>query len=194
MAVLYSIFIEVFIIVFKLFAMFNAKARKGFLGRNTAIDSVQSQLNGKLVIWMHAASLGEYEQGLPVLEQLKTEFPDSKILISFFSPSGYENVIKKENIADLIIYLPFDRKSTMQKLVNAMDVKIFFTVKYDYWYHLLRALKSKNAKIFVVSALFYEGQVFFKMYGGWFSKQLKTFLDWRFIRLLEVLLWRKVLG
>ncbi|WP_313029946.1 glycosyltransferase N-terminal domain-containing protein [Soonwooa sp.] len=180
MAVLYSIFIEVFIIVFKLFAMFNAKARKGLLGRNTAIDSVQSQLNGKSVIWMHAASLGEYEQGLPVLEQLKTEFPDSKILISFFSPSGYENVIKKENIADLIIYLPFDRKSTMQKLVNAMDVKIFFTVKYDYWYHLLRALKSKNTKIFVVSALFYEGQVFFKMYGGWFSKQLKTCLDWAF--------------
>lgn len=180
MSLIYSIFIELFIFGFKLFALFNAKARRGFVGRNETFEKVKQNLKGQSVIWMHAASLGEYEQGLPVLEQLKKEFPDSKILVSFFSPSGYENVIKKDYIADLIIYLPFDRKSSMQKLVDLMDVKIFFTVKYDYWYHLLRILKSKETKVFVVSALFYEGQVFFKMYGGWFAKQLKTCLDWVF--------------
>lgn len=180
MAVLYSVFIELFILVFKLLALFKAKARKGLLGRRAALGLVESNLKNQSVIWMHAASLGEYEQGLPVLQQLKTEFPNSKILVSFFSPSGYENVIKKDNPADLLIYLPFDRRMTMKRLVEQMDVEIFFTVKYDYWYHLLRVLKSKNTKIFVVSALFYEGQVFFKMYGNWFVRQLKTCVAWIF--------------
>ncbi len=86
---------------------------------------------------MHAASLGEYEQGLPVLERLKDHFPEHKILVTFFSPSGYENVVKKKHIADVICYLPFDKKSIINEFITQFNTELFFTVKYDYWYNLL---------------------------------------------------------
>ncbi|WP_317127359.1 3-deoxy-D-manno-octulosonic acid transferase [Chryseobacterium sp. CH21] len=132
------------------------------------------------VIWMHAASLGEYEQGLPVLEKLKENFPQHKILVTFFSPSGYENVIKKKHIADVICYLPFDKKSTVKEFTAQFKAELFFTVKYDYWYNLLAELKNKGTKIYVISALFYERQSFFTSYGKWFVKQLQKNVDWFF--------------
>ena len=128
---------------------------------------------------MHAASLGEYEQGLPVLEKLKEKYPNHKVLVTFFSPSGYENVVKK-NKEDILCYLPFDKKSTISEFVKAVNPEIFFTVKYDFWYHLLDELKQSGAKIFVVSALFYETQTFFKFYGKWFVNQLQKNVDWIF--------------
>lgn len=128
---------------------------------------------------MHAASLGEYEQGLPVLEKLKEKYPNHKVLITFFSPSGYENVVKK-NKEDILCYLPFDKKSTISEFVKAVHPEIFFTVKYDFWYHLLEELKKTNAKVFVISALFYENQVYFKSYGKWFVNELKKNVDWIF--------------
>ena len=128
---------------------------------------------------MHAASLGEYEQGLPVLEKLKEKYPNHKVLITFFSPSGYENVVKK-NKEDILCYLPFDKKSTISEFVKAVHPVIFFTVKYDFWYHLLEELKNQNAKIFVISALFYENQVYFKPQGKWFVNELKKNVDWIF--------------
>ena len=131
------------------------------------------------VLWMHAASLGEYEQGLPVLEKLKEKYPNHKVLITFFSPSGYENVIKK-NKEDILCYLPFDKKSTISEFVKAVHPEIFFTVKYDFWYHLLDELKKQNTKVFVISALFYENQVYFKPQGKWFVNELKKNVDWIF--------------
>src|SRR5690606_13043879 len=130
------------------------------------------------VIWMHAASLGEYEQGLPILERLKTEFPEHKILVTFFSPSGYDNVIRKNHIADAVCYLPFDTDKWVSEFVNNFTPEIFITVKYEYWYNLLDILKKRNVKIYVISALFYETQVFFKAYGKWFVRQLKNNVDW----------------
>lgn len=165
----------------KVFSLFNDKTKKGVDGRKHSLDKVKSAFSKKdKVIWMHAASLGEYEQGLPVLEKLKDQYPDCKILLTFFSPSGYENVIKKKHIADVICYLPFDKKSTVAEFISQFDVQLFFTVKYDYWYNLLAALKEKNAKIYVISALFYERQSFFTSYGKWFVKQLKQDVDWFF--------------
>lgn len=131
------------------------------------------------VLWMHAASLGEYEQGLPVLEKLKEKYPNHRVLITFFSPSGYENVVKK-NKEDILCYLPFDKKSTISEFVKAVHPEIFFTVKYDFWYHLLEELKKTNTKVFVISALFYENQVYFKSYGKWFVNELKKNVDWIF--------------
>lgn len=128
---------------------------------------------------MHAASLGEYEQGLPVLEKLKEKYPTHKVLITFFSPSGYENVVKK-NKEDILCYLPLDKKSTISEFVKAVHPEIFFTVKYDFWYHLLDELKKANAKVFVISALFYENQVYFKPQGKWFVNELKKNVDWIF--------------
>jgi 3-deoxy-D-manno-octulosonic-acid transferase len=165
----------------KVFSLFNDKTKKGVEGRKESLQKVKSAFSkSDKVIWMHAASLGEYEQGLPVLEQLKEKFPTHKILVTFFSPSGYENVIKKKNIADVICYLPFDKKSSVKEFIAQFSVELFFTVKYDYWYNLLAELKNKGAKTYVISALFYESQSFFTSYGKWFVKQLQKNIDWFF--------------
>lgn len=181
MKYLYQIFIGLLISSIEVFSWFNEKAKKGILGRKQSCKIVEKAFKKTdEVIWMHAASLGEYEQGLPVLELLKKEFPEYKILVSFFSPSGYENVINKKNIADAIVYLPFDKKKWVKDFTSNFKTKIFFTVKYDYWYNLLEELKLQGAKTYVISALFYETQVFFKPYGKWFAKELKKNIDFFF--------------
>lgn len=165
----------------KVFSLFNDKTKKGVEGRKQSLNKVKSAFSKTdKVIWMHAASLGEYEQGLPVLERLKERFSDHKILVTFFSPSGYENVVKKKHIADVICYLPFDKKTDVKEFVSQLDVKLYFTVKYDYWYNLFTELKNKDVKIYVISALFYESQSFFTSYGKWFVKQLQKNVDWFF--------------
>ncbi|WP_428070461.1 3-deoxy-D-manno-octulosonic acid transferase [Chryseobacterium gambrini] len=181
MAFFYNIFIHLLIFGMKVFALFNDKTKKGVEGRKESLEKVKSGFKkSDKVIWMHASSLGEYEQGLPVLEQLKERFTDHKILVTFFSPSGYENVVKKKNIADMICYLPFDKKSAVKEFTDQFDIQLFFTVKYDYWYHLLDELKNKGAKTYVISALFYDRQSFFTSYGKWFVQQLQKNIDWFF--------------
>jgi len=181
MAFLYNIFISLLIFGMKVFALINGKTKKGVEGRKQSLDKVKSAFaKTDKVIWMHAASLGEYEQGLPVLEKLKENFPQHKVLVTFFSPSGYENVVKKKHIADVISYLPFDKKNTVKEFVSQFNTELFFTVKYDYWYNLLAELKNKGTKIYVISALFYERQSFFTSYGKWFVKQLQKDVDWFF--------------
>lgn len=181
MTFFYNIFINLLIFGMKVFSLFNDKAKKGIEGRKESLSKIKAAISpSDKVLWMHAASLGEYEQGLPVLEKLKERLPDHKVLITFFSPSGYENVLKKKNRADVICYLPFDKKSHVRELVFCMDVDVFFTVKYDYWYNLLEELKNKKVKTYVISALFYDRQSFFTSYGKWFVKQLQKNIDWFF--------------
>lgn len=181
MSFLYNIFVSLLIFGMKVFSLFNDKTKKGVEGRRQSLYKVKATfLPSDKVIWMHAASLGEYEQGFPVLEKLKEKYPDHKILVTFFSPSGYENVVKKKHIADVICYLPFDKKSTVKEFISQFNTELFFTVKYDYWYHLLAELKNQGAKIYVISALFYERQAFFTSYGKWFVKQLRKNVDWFF--------------
>lgn len=195
MSFLYNLFIHVLIFGMNFFSLFNDKTKKGVEGRRESCSRVKSSFTAAdKVIWMHAASLGEYEQGLPVLEKLKNEFPTHKILVTFFSPSGYENVIKKKNIADAICYLPFDTKRNVREFISYVNVELFFTVKYDYWYHLLEELKNNKVKTFVISALFYENQSFFTSYGKWFVKQLKKNVDWFFHQTRESYLLAKSIG
>ncbi|KUG10103.1 3-deoxy-D-manno-octulosonic acid transferase [Elizabethkingia sp. HvH-WGS333] len=171
---LYDISISLMAFGMKIASLFNEKVKKGVVGRRDSLNNVQQAFaKDDKVIWMHAASLGEYEQGLPVLERLKTKYPDYKILVSFFSPSGYENVVKKKHIADAICYLPFDKKNTIQQFVNSFRTALFFTVKYDFWYRLLEVLNQKNIPVYVVSALFYEKQKFFTSGGRFFVEQLR---------------------
>ena len=180
MKTLYNISIFHLELAFKVLSWFNDKIKSGLEGRKQSLEIVKSKIkNEDNVLWMHAASLGEYEQGLPVLEKLKEKYPTHKVLITFFSPSGYENVVKK-NKEDILCYLPFDKKSTISEFVKAVHPEIFFTVKYDFWYHLLDELKKANAKVFVISALFYENQVYFKPLGKWFVNELKKNVDWTF--------------
>ncbi|MDR6517021.1 3-deoxy-D-manno-octulosonic acid transferase [Chryseobacterium camelliae] len=181
MALLYNLFIHLLIFGMKVFSLFNEKTKKGVQGRKESLQKVTSAFRkSDQVIWMHASSLGEYEQGLPVLEQLKQQLPGHKILVTFFSPSGYENVVKKKHIADVICYLPFDKKSLVREFTAQFRTDLFFTVKYDYWYHLLEELKRQNARVYVISALFYEGQSFFTSYGKWMVAQLRKNVDWFF--------------
>ncbi|WP_431610539.1 3-deoxy-D-manno-octulosonic acid transferase [Chryseobacterium sp. 'Rf worker isolate 10'] len=181
MAFLYNIFISLLTFGMKVFALIHDKTKKGVEGRAQSLDKVKTAFSKTdKIIWMHAASLGEYEQGLPVLEKLKEKFPQHKILVTFFSPSGYENVVKKKHIADVICYLPFDKKSTVKEFIAQFNTELFFTVKYDYWYNLLIELKNQGTKIYVISALFYERQSFFTSYGKWFVKQLQKNVDWFF--------------
>lgn len=181
MQLLYNIFISLMIFGFKVGAMFSYKLKRGLAGRRQSCKIVASKFShSDKIIWMHAASLGEYEQGLPVLEQLKEKYPTHKILITFFSPSGYEVVVKKNHIADAVCYLPFDLDKWIKEFTGRFQTDIFFTVKYDYWYNLLNELKSQGAKIYVVSALFYEKQLFFKPYGELFVEGLKRNVDWFF--------------
>ncbi|TDX82645.1 3-deoxy-D-manno-octulosonic acid transferase [Epilithonimonas xixisoli] len=178
---LYNLFVHLMIFGMKVFSLFDSKTKKGVRGRKQSLEIVRNAFSPEdKVLWMHASSLGEYEQGLPVLEKLKEQFQDYKVLITFFSPSGYENVKKKKHIADAICYLPFDKKKDVQEFVYSFDCQIFFTVKYDYWYNLLNELKNRGTKIYVISALFYEHQTFFETYGKWFVKQLKNNIDWFF--------------
>ena len=178
---LYDLFIRLLITAMRIGAVFNYKLKKGLAGRRQSCDLVKTKFSTEdQVIWMHAASLGEYEQGLPVLEKLKDQYPTHKILITFFSPSGYDNVRRKDTIADLVCYLPFDTEKWVKEFISNFKTDIFFTVKYEYWYHLLGELKKQGAQIYVVSALFYETQVFFKAYGSWFVKQLKNNVDFFF--------------
>lgn len=195
MAFLYNLFIQLLIFGMKVFSLFNDKTKKGVEGRKQSLNIIKSAFSAHdKVIWMHAASLGEYEQGLPVLEKLKDEFPNHKILITFFSPSGLENVVKKKNIADAICYLPFDTERNVKEFLAQMNVELFFTVKYDYWYNLLQELKNKKVKTFVISALFYESQSFFTSYGKWFVKQLKKNVDWFFHQTKHSYLLAKNIG
>ena len=195
MAFLYNLFIHFLIFGMKVFSLFNDKTKKGVEGRKQSLSIIKSAFSkNDKVIWMHAASLGEYEQGLPVLEKLKDQFPHHKILVTFFSPSGLENVIKKKNIADAICYLPFDTKKNVKEFLDQMNVELFFTVKYDYWYNLLQELKNKNVKTFVISALFYESQSFFTSYGKWFVKQFKKNVDWFFHQTKQSYLLAKSIG
>ena len=180
MTTLYNISIFHLELAFKVLSWFNDKIKRGLEGRKKSLEIVKAKIkNEDSVLWMHAASLGEYEQGLPVLEKLKEKYPTHKDLITFFSPSGYENVVKK-NKEDILCYLPFDKKSTISEFVKAVHPEIFFTVKYDFWYHLLEELKKQNTKVFVISALFYENQVYFKPLGKWFVNELKKNVDWTF--------------
>lgn len=195
MAFLYNIFIHLLIFGMKVFSLFNIKTKKGVEGRKQSFNRIKNAFSkDDKIIWMHAASLGEYEQGLPVLEKLKDKFPTYKILVTFFSPSGYENVVKKKNIADSICYLPFDTKKNVNEFLSQINVELFFTVKYDYWYNLLSALKNKGVKTFVISALFYENQSFFTLYGKWFVKQLQTNVNWFFHQTKHSYLLGKSLG
>ena len=115
----YNIFISLLSFGMRLGSLFNAKIRKGWLGRKESEQKIKQKLSPHdKVIWMHAASLGEYEQGLPVLERLKQTHPQHKILITFFSPSGYENVANKPNIADVVCYLPLDKKKNLKRFLS----------------------------------------------------------------------------
>ena len=126
------------------------------------------------VIWVHVASLGEFEQGLPIIEKLKIEYPSYKILVTFFSPSGYE-VKKNTAAADIVTYLPMDTKANVQRFLALTRPTLAIFVKYEIWPNYLRALKEKGISTILVSAIFKKDQIYFKPYGGFMRTALSAF-------------------
>lgn len=125
-------------------------------------------------IWIHASSLGEFEQGRPIIEAIKAHYPEQKIAITFFSPSGYE-VRKNYSKADLICYLPFDLPNNVNRFLNILKPKQAIFIKYEFWGNYLNALAKRNIPTYIISAIFRPSQIFFRSYGGYFRKILQNF-------------------
>ncbi len=159
----------------KLIARFNAKMRLGVIGRTETFHILKRQLSpDDMTIWFHCASLGEYEQGLPVFEEIKKDYPNHKIILSFFSPSGFE-IRKNSPIADIVVYLPLDTKKNAQAFIDLIHPELVIFVKYEIWPNYLNALKSKGIKTLLISALFRKNQIHFKWYGNLMRQALSAF-------------------
>jgi len=175
MAIVYTIIIHLVYFFMIPAAWFNKKARMWIRGRkNWRYKLEQWQNRGRTTYWFHAASLGEFEQGLPVIEAMKDSNPGCSIVISFFSPSGYE-VRKNYRNADLVIYLPLDTEYNARTLIDLMKPDAAFFIKYEFWYFYLEELKRRNIPVFLLSGIFRPGQIFFRWYGSWFRKELTAF-------------------
>ena len=156
-------------------SLFNEKARLLRNGQHEAFKLLKEKVDPKAeYVWFHAASLGEFEQGRPVIEQLKRIQPDIKILLTFFSPSGYE-VRKNYAVADIVAYLPLDTPGNARDFVTLVKPTQAIFIKYEFWPNYLLALKKANIDVFSISAIFRPDQVFFKGYGKWYLNLLRTF-------------------
>ena len=181
MLFLYNLIILLASQVVKLLALFSPKMKLFVNGRKEVFPILQSKINANdKTIWFHAASLGEYEQGLPVIEKIKEKFPNHKIVVTFFSPSGYE-VRKNNTVADATVYLPLDTKSNAKKFIKTINPELVFFIKYEYWPNYLNELKKLQIKTYLISGIFRENQAFFKWYGGFYKNALKTF-DYFFVQ------------
>lgn len=161
--------------ILKIVALFNNKIRLFVDGRKPVFKILSNKIKAyDKTIWFHAASLGEYEQGLPVMERMKSRFPNHLIVLTFFSPSGYE-VRKNNTIADVTVYLPLDTQSNVNQFLKLVRPDMVFFIKYEYWPNYLNALQNKEIPTYLISGIFREKQVFFKCYGGFYRKALDAF-------------------
>ena len=159
----------------QLVALFSPKMKLFMEGRKTVFDTLTHKISPTdKTIWFHAASLGEYEQGLPIMEKIRALYPNHKIVLTFFSPSGYE-IRKNTKAADVVVYLPLDTQSNAKRFLELVRPEMVFFVKYEYWPNYLAGLKKNNTPTYLISGLFREKQVFFKWYGGFYRKALQAF-------------------
>ncbi len=153
----------------------NEKLKKLAAGEKAALSHLRASIKpGERYVWIHAASLGEFEQGRPLIERLRRENPDRKILLTFFSPSGYE-VRKNFPLVDVVSYLPFDLKSRVREFLDIVNPSMAIFVKYEFWGNYLAELKRRRIPTYIISAIFRPSQVFFKPWGGTFRKMLKCY-------------------
>jgi 3-deoxy-D-manno-octulosonic-acid transferase len=161
--------------IVKVLALFNRKLKIGVVGRKQTFKKLEKTLSSSdNVFWFHCASLGEYEQGLPVFKALKTKYPNYKIVLSFFSPSGYE-VRKNTNLADVVVYLPLDTKANAKRFLDIVHPDYIIFVKYEIWPNFLLEMKKRQLKAILISAVFRENQSFFKWYGTLMRTALTAF-------------------
>lgn len=172
MTFVYNIGTLVYGVLIRFFAIWNPKAKKWVEGRKGLLKRIESEIvHDKPIVWVHCASLGEFEQGRPIIDSLKSDYPGYQILLTFYSPSGYE-VRKDYPNADYVFYLPLDTPLKARRFVELVSPSHVFFVKYDYWYHLLRKLHQKQIPVYFISAIFRPQQLFFKPWGRWYRKML----------------------
>lgn len=199
MNALYNLSIFLYSILIKITAPFNIKASQINKGRQQSFAILQSRIKyDRPVIWVHCASLGEFEQGRPIIETIRRQYPDYQILLSFFSPSGYE-IRKNYELADCIFYLPADTRRNAKKLIELVRPEMVFFVKYEFWFHYINELKKQNIPLYLFSAIFRENQLFFKNtpWAKWYRQMLHGFAhffvqDQKSVELLAGLGFRNV--
>ncbi|MGY3210975.1 3-deoxy-D-manno-octulosonic acid transferase [Mucilaginibacter sp. HD30] len=175
MLLLYNTTIHIYYMLICLASLFNNKAALWLRGRKH-----QSIKQHKKSLWFHFASLGEFEQGRPVLEQLKEQYPGHEIVVTFFSPSGYE-VRKNTPLANAVYYLPFDTAANARDFISKIDPALAVFTKYEYWYHFFAELNQRRVPLYIISGIFRPGQVFFKWYGALHRKMLH-FVNYFFVQ------------
>jgi 3-deoxy-D-manno-octulosonic-acid transferase len=172
---LYNLGIIGYYLLIRIVSIRNEKARKWIDGRRDIFAKLHKAITpGEPILWFHASSLGEFEQGRPVIEAIRKLCPEYKILLTFFSPSGYE-LRKEYTYADYIFYLPLDTKENAIKFISIVQPAKAFFIKYEFWYNFLSQLKEASIPTYIFSALFRPSQVFFKPWGRWYLKAIKTY-------------------
>jgi len=172
---LYNIAISITGFLLKFIAIFNKKIRFFINGRNETFTKLESVISKKdKTIWFHCASLGEFEQGRPIIEEIKEKHKDYKVVLTFFSPSGYE-IRKNYAFADVITYLPLDTRSNAKRFLEVVHPKMAVFIKYEFWPNILKELQNQNINTILISGIFREDQVFFKGYGSWMRRSLNAF-------------------
>jgi 3-deoxy-D-manno-octulosonic-acid transferase len=175
MLFLYNLIIFIVAFLLKIVALFSPKIRLFVNGRKDVFTILKEKIKpSDKTIWFHAASLGEYEQGLPVIEKIKEKYPSHKIIITFFSPSGYE-VRKNNTVANVTLYLPLDTKQNAKQFLKLTHPEMVFFIKYEFWLNYLNELKKNNTPTYLVSGIFRDNQIFFKWYGGFYKKAFDAF-------------------
>ena len=173
MRFLYNIGIYLYQLAIFIASFFNTKAKKLRIGQAEAFAVLKQKIEPNTrYVWFHAASLGEFEQGRPVIEQLKKQQPDTKIILTFFSPSGYE-IRKNYALADIVSYLPLDTASSAKRFVEMLNPSKAIFIKYEFWPNYLQALKAAGIPVYSISAIFRPGQIFFRWYGQWYKTLLQ---------------------
>ena len=172
---MYNLVIYLYLLGVAVYSLFNEKVRKMWRGEREAFSILKQKVDPSAkYVWFHAASLGEFEQGRPIMEQLRREHPEYKILLTFFSPSGYE-VRKNYDGADIITYLPLDTITNARRFLRTVRPVMAFFIKYEFWYNYLHILKHRHVPVYSVSSIFRPNQVFFKWYGRQYGRVLKCF-------------------
>ncbi|MBQ3769012.1 MAG: 3-deoxy-D-manno-octulosonic acid transferase [Prevotella sp.] len=172
---MYNLIIYIYQLGVIIASLFNEKVRKMWRGEREAIRILKEKVDPNAqYVWFHAASLGEFEQGRPLMEQLRQDHPEYKILLTFFSPSGYE-VRKNYAGADIICYLPLDTITNARRFLRTIRPVMAFFIKYEFWYNYLHILKHRGVPVYSVSSIFRPGQIFFRWYGRQYSHVLKCF-------------------
>jgi 3-deoxy-D-manno-octulosonic-acid transferase len=175
MRLLYDLGIRIYYLLILLVSLFNEKARQWIRGRKGLMKKIESTIDPALpLIWFHCSSLGEFEQGRPLIESIRKRDPGRNILLTFYSPSGYE-IRKDYPGADFVFYLPLDTRRNARRFFSLLNIEKAYFIKYEFWYHLLTRLKAENKPAYLVSGIFRKEQVFFRSWGKWFRKILACF-------------------